>query len=318
MADAVGGERRFRMRARCPFGGIDQGVHRAGFRIDADDIACVQFRQRTGIRRFRRDVDRGKYLARGAGHAAIGEQGDTLAAILQGRQRGRQFVQFRHAVGARALAAHARDELGIAVLLNQGMRGLPFYRSVFYLPSLMGSSVAIAILWRQIFGTSGLVNQVLMGLGFTDLPGWISDPDTALGTIILLHIWTFGSPMIIFLAGLRQIPTMYYEAAAVDGASKWTQFWRITMPLLSPIIFFNLVLQIIGAFQSFTQAFIVSGGTGGPSDSTMFYTLYLYQKGFANFDMGYASAMAWLLLIIIGVFTALNFFVSKYWVFYDD
>ena len=208
--------------------------------------------------------------------------------------------------------------LGIAVLLNQGMRGLPFYRSVFYLPSLMGSSVAIAILWRQIFGTSGLVNQVLMGLGFTDLPGWISDPDTALGTIILLHIWTFGSPMIIFLAGLRQIPTMYYEAAAVDGASKWTQFWRITMPLLSPIIFFNLVLQIIGAFQSFTQAFIVSGGTGGPSDSTMFYTLYLYQKGFANFDMGYASAMAWLLLIIIGVFTALNFFVSKYWVFYDD
>ena len=208
--------------------------------------------------------------------------------------------------------------LGIAVLLNQGMRGLPFYRSVFYLPSLMGSSVAIAILWRQIFGTSGLVNQVLMGLGFTDLPGWISDPDTALGTIILLHIWTFGSPMIIFLAGLRQIPTMYYEAAAVDGASKWTSFWRITMPLLSPIIFFNLVLQIIGAFQSFTQAFIVSGGTGGPSDSTMFYTLYLYQKGFANFDMGYASAMAWLLLIIIGVFTALNFFVSKYWVFYDD
>ena len=182
----------------------------------------------------------------------------------------------------------------------------------------MGSSVAIAILWRQIFGTSGLVNQVLMGLGFTDLPGWISNPDTALGTIILLHIWTFGSPMIIFLAGLRQIPTMYYEAAAVDGASKWTQFWRITMPLLSPIIFFNLVLQIIGAFQSFTQAFIVSGGTGGPSDSTMFYTLYLYQKGFTNFDMGYASAMAWLLLIIIGVLTAVNFYVSKYWVFYDD
>ncbi len=208
--------------------------------------------------------------------------------------------------------------LAIAVLLNQGMRGLPFYRSVFYLPSLMGSSVAIAILWRQIFGTSGLVNQVLMGLGFTDLPGWISNPDTALGTIILLHIWTFGSPMIIFLAGLRQIPTMYYEAAAVDGASKWTQFWRITMPLLSPIIFFNLVLQIIGAFQSFTQAFIVSGGTGGPSDSTMFYTLYLYQKGFTNFDMGYASAMAWLLLIIIGVLTAVNFYVSKYWVFYDD
>lgn len=208
--------------------------------------------------------------------------------------------------------------LGIAVLLNTGMKGLAFYRSVFYLPSLMGSSVAIAILWRQIFGTSGLVNQVLKMVGFQDPPGWIADPSYALWTIILLHIWTFGSPMIIFLAGLRQIPTMYYEAASVDGASKWTQFWHITMPLLSPILFFNLVLQIIGAFQAFTQAFVVSGGTGGPSDSTMFFTLYLYRKGFGEFDMGYASAMAWLLMLIIGIFTALNFFVSKYWVFYDD
>jgi multiple sugar transport system permease protein len=208
--------------------------------------------------------------------------------------------------------------LGIAVLLNQGMRGLPFYRSVFYLPSLMGSSVAIAILWRQIFGTSGLVNQFLVFLGYKNPPGWIADPSTALYTIMLLHVWTFGSPMIIFLAGLRQIPSMYYEAAAVDGAGKWTQFWQVTMPLLTPIIFFNLVLQIIGAFQSFTQAFIVSGGTGGPSDSTMFYTLYLYQKGFSQFEMGYASAMAWLLLLIVGAFTAINFFASKYWVFYDD
>jgi multiple sugar transport system permease protein len=206
----------------------------------------------------------------------------------------------------------------IAVLLNRGMRGLAFYRSVFYLPSLMGSSVAIALLWRQIFGTDGLVNQVLRGLGWANPPGWIADPSTALYTIILLHVWTFGSPMIIFLAGLRQIPDMYYEAASVDGASKWTQFWHITMPLLSPIIFFNLVLQIIGAFQSFTQAFIVSGGNGGPSDSTMFYTLYLYQQGFANLDMGYAAAMAWLLVLIVGAFTFINFFFSKYWVFYDD
>ena len=208
--------------------------------------------------------------------------------------------------------------LAIAVLLNRGMRGLPFYRSVFYLPSLMGSSVAIAILWRQMFGTTGLVNQLLTMVGVQNPPGWIADPSTALWTIVLLHIWTFGSPMIIFLAGLRQIPTMYYEAASVDGATKWTQFWKITMPLLSPIIFFNLVLQIIGAFQSFTQAFVVSGGTGGPSDSTMFYTLYLYQKGFGQFDMGYASAMAWLLMVIIAILTALNFFASKYWVFYDD
>jgi len=206
----------------------------------------------------------------------------------------------------------------LAVLLNQGMKGLSFYRSVFYLPSLLGGSVAISILWRQMFGAGGLVNQLLEAIGFTNLPGWVSNPDTALGTIILLHVWTFGSPMIIFLAGLRQIPQMYYEAAGVDGASKLHQFFHITIPLLTPIIFFNVVLQVINAFQSFTQAFVVSGGTGGPSDSTLFYTLYLYQKGFTQFDMGYASAMAWLLLAIVAIFTAINFFVSKFWVFYDD
>jgi multiple sugar transport system permease protein len=203
------------------------------------------------------------------------------------------------------------------VFLDKGLRGLPFYRSIFYLPSLLGGSVAVAILWKQIFGTTGLVNQVLAMIGIEG-PGWISDPNTALGSIILLHVWTFGSPMIIFLAGLRQIPNMYYEAAEVDGATTMQKFWRITIPMLSPIIFFNLVLQIIGSFQSFTQAFIVSGGNGGPSDSTMFFTLYLYQKGFGQFDMGYASAMAWFLLVIIGAFTAINFIASKYWVSYDD
>jgi multiple sugar transport system permease protein len=208
--------------------------------------------------------------------------------------------------------------LAIALLLDKGMRGLSFYRSVFYLPSMLGSSVAIAVLWRQMFGTEGLVNQILRLLGFNATTGWISDPKYALSSIILLHVWTFGSPMVIFLAGLRQIPGMYYEAAAVDGATRWTRFAKITLPLLSPIIFFNLVLQIIGAFQSFTQAFVVSNGTGGPSDSTMFYTLYLYQRGFGQFQMGYASAMAWLLVVIVGVFTAINFFASKYWVFYDD
>jgi multiple sugar transport system permease protein len=208
--------------------------------------------------------------------------------------------------------------LAIAVLLDRGMRGLAFYRSVFYLPSLLGSSVAIAILWKQIFGGNGLINQLLGGPGFTHLPGWVSDPSTALGTIIVLNIWTFGSPMIIFLAGLRQIPTMYYEAASIDGASTGTRFRRITLPLLSPIIFFNVVLQLIGAFQSFTQAFVVSGGTGGPTDSTMFFSLYLYQQGFNQFNMGYASALAWLLFIIIGAFTAINFYASRFWVFYDN
>ncbi|MDI1460827.1 sugar ABC transporter permease [Catellatospora sp. KI3] len=207
--------------------------------------------------------------------------------------------------------------LGLALLLDRGLRGMSFYRSAFYLPSLLGSSVAIAVLWRQIFGAEGMVNQVLDLIGVQGR-GWISDPDTALSTLVVLNVWTFGAPMVIFLAGLRQIPVMYYEAASVDGAPRWMQFRKITLPLLSPIIFFNLVLQIIHAFQSFTQAFVVSGGSGGPSDSTLFYTLYLYQRGFNNFDMGYASALAWLLLVIIGAFTAVNFWAAKHWVFYDD
>jgi multiple sugar transport system permease protein len=205
----------------------------------------------------------------------------------------------------------------VALGLNAGMRGLALYRSIFYLPSLLGGSVAVAVLWRQMFGSSGLVNQLLEMVGIQG-PAWISQPDTALGSIILLHIWTFGAPMIIFLAGLRQIPRSYYEAAEMDGAGRLRRFTTITLPLLTPIIFFNLVLQVIGSFQAFTQAFIVSGGTGGPADSTLFYTLYLYQRGFGAFDMGYASAMAWLLVLIIGAFTAINFVASRFWVFYDD
>ena len=207
--------------------------------------------------------------------------------------------------------------LALALLLDRGMRGLSFYRSAFYLPSLIGGSVAIAVLWRTIFGTTGLVNK---GLGIFGVhgQGWVSEPGTALSTLIVLNVWTFGSPMVIFLAGLRQIPASFYEAASVDGATRWRQFRSITVPMLTPIIFFNLVLQIIHAFQTFTQAFVVSGGTGGPADSTLFYSLYLYQRGFGQFDMGYASALAWLLLLIVAVFTAVNFWASKYWVFYDD
>jgi multiple sugar transport system permease protein len=206
----------------------------------------------------------------------------------------------------------------LALVLDRGVRGLSFYRSAYYLPSLLGGSVAVAILWRQIFGTEGLVNGVLQFVGVDNPPGWVSSPDYALGTLIVLNIWTFGSPMVIFLAGLRQVPRMYYEAAAVDGAGPVRQFFQITLPLLTPIIFFNLVLQVIHAFQSFTQAFIVSGGTGGPADSTLFYTLYLYMKGFGQFDMGYASALAWVLLLIVAALTALNFAVAKWWVFYGD
>ncbi|GAB4004119.1 sugar ABC transporter permease [Glycomyces albus] len=207
--------------------------------------------------------------------------------------------------------------LSLAMLLDKGLRGLSLYRSVFYLPSLLGGSVAIAILWRQVFGKEGLVNGVLSWFG-VDGPGWIGHPDYALGTLIVLNVWTFGSPMVIFLAGLRQIPEMFYEAASIDGAGRARQFLSITLPLLTPIVFFNLVLQIIFAFQAFTQAYVVSGGTGGPGDSTMFYTLLLYKEAFTELNMGYASAMAWFLVIVIAAFTAFNFWLSKYWVFYDD
>ena len=207
--------------------------------------------------------------------------------------------------------------LALAIALDTGLRGLPLYRSIYYLPSLLGGSVAIAILWRKIFGTDGLVNALLGVFGIQG-PGWVSDPDTALGTLILLHVWTFGAPMVIFLAGLRQIPQSYYEAAAVDGAGRFRRFRSITMPLLTPIIFFNLVLEVIKSFQSFTQSFIVSSGSGGPVDSTLFYTLYLYLKGFKAYEMGYAAAMAWVLLLIIAGLTGVNFLASKYWVFYGD
>ncbi|TDE00203.1 carbohydrate ABC transporter permease [Jiangella asiatica] len=204
----------------------------------------------------------------------------------------------------------------VAIVLNRGLRGLDFYRSAFYLPSLLGGSVAIAVLWRQVFGRDGLVNDVLSVFGIEG-PSWISDPSYSLFTLVVLNVWQFGAPMVIFLAGLRGIPDELYEAAAVDGAGVLRRFWSITIPLLTPIIFFNLVLRLINSFQAFTPAFIISGGTGGPTDSTLFYTLYLYQEGFAYFRMGYASALAWILLLIIAAVTAVNFALSKYWVNYD-
>ena len=207
--------------------------------------------------------------------------------------------------------------LAVAMMLNKGIRGLPVYRALFYLPSLLGASVAIAVLWRKIFAGDGLLNQVLGIFGIQG-PSWISNPDTALYTLVALSIWQFGSPMIIFLAGLRQIPQDMYEAASLDGASPARQFWKITLPLLTPVVFFNAIVQTIDAFKAFTPAFIISEGTGGPVDSTLFYTLYLYQEAFAYLRMGYASALAWILVIIIACFTAFSFLSAKYWVHYDD
>ncbi|HCD46947.1 MAG TPA: ABC transporter permease, partial [Lachnoclostridium sp.] len=190
----------------------------------------------------------------------------------------------------------------VAVLMNQKLRFVSFYRAIYYIPTLLGGSVAIAVLWRKLFEKEGLINGILSSIGFTDLPGWITNPKYALGTLVLLTVWQFGSSMIIFLAGLKQIPTDYYEAASVDGASKVQQFFSITIPSLTPVILFNLVMQMISAFQTFTQAYIIGGGKGGVLNSTLFYTLHLYLQGWTYHEMGYASAMAWVLLIIIGVF----------------
>ncbi|QPC83729.1 sugar ABC transporter permease [Phototrophicus methaneseepsis] len=205
----------------------------------------------------------------------------------------------------------------IALVLNRGIRGLPWYRALFYLPSLLGGSVAIAILWRQVFGNEGLLNQVLMLFGIEG-QSWIGSPDTALLTLIVLRVWQFGSPMVIFLAGLKQVPQSLYEAAEIDGAGSISKFFKITLPLITPIFFFNLVLQMISAFQAFTPAYIISDGTGSPADSTLFYSLYIYIQGFRYFRMGYAAAMAWIMLVIIVIFTIINFLLSKFWVFYGD
>lgn len=208
--------------------------------------------------------------------------------------------------------------LMVAMVLDKAIRGGAFYRALFYIPSLLGGSVAIAVLWRQLFEGNGTVNQILMALFGYKGQGWISSPDTAIYTLVLLAVWQFGSPMIIFLAGLRQVPQDLYEAASMDGAGAFRKFYKITLPMLAPVIFFNMVLQIIEGFKAFTPAYVVSGGTGGPIDSTLFYTLYLYQEAFSYFRMGYASAMAWVLLIIIGIFTGISFLTSKYWVYYED
>lgn len=204
--------------------------------------------------------------------------------------------------------------LAVAMLLNSARRFVSVYRAVYYAPSIVGGSIAVAVMWREIFGSRGLLNAILTAFG---VPGrtWLGDPETAIWTLILLAVWQFGSPMLIFLAGLKQIPTEYYEAAAIDGAGPWAKFTRITLPLLTPVIFFNLVMQIIFGFMVFTQAFIVTGGA--PLDTTLFYNLYIYVRAFRTFEMGYGAAMAWVMLLVIAFFTAVIFKLSRYWVFYE-
>lgn len=205
--------------------------------------------------------------------------------------------------------------LAVAMLLNTKRRGVSFYRAAYYAPSVVGGSIAVAVMWRSIFSRDGLMNFLLAGLGIP-ATNWLGNPSTAIWTLILLAVWQFGSPMLIFLAGLKNIPEQLYEAADIDGANGWQKFWRITLPMLTPIIFFNLIMQIISGFMVFTQAFIITGGA--PLDTTLFYALYVYQRAFVTYEMGYASAMSWVLLSFVAVMTAIVFRSSSYWVFYES
>lgn len=205
--------------------------------------------------------------------------------------------------------------LFVAMMLNKAVRGMSLYRTMVYLPSLLGGSVAIAVVWRNIFGLEGYVNTTLKALGFEAIP-WLASTTWALPTLVLLNVWQFGSSMIIFLAGLKQIPASLYESAKVDGAGPIRSFIHITVPQLSPVVFFNLIYGMIGAFQQFNSAFLISNG--GPAHSTYLYAMMLYEKAFTSYQMGYAAALAWILLAIVALFTGLNFILSKFWVHYDS
>ncbi|WP_205739362.1 sugar ABC transporter permease [Halocella sp. SP3-1] len=207
--------------------------------------------------------------------------------------------------------------LALAMLFKKARPLTNFYRAAYYVPSILGGSVAISVVWRQLFGSKGAFNDILLSLGLINQRiSWIGTPDTAIWTLILLAAWQFGSPMIVFLAGLKQIPKSLYEAAKIDGASKWQQFTRITIPLLTPVIFFNLLMQMVRLFLMFTQAFIITDG--GPLDRTLVYALYLYRKGISFGHLGYGSALAWIILVILTVATIIIFKTSNKWVYYES
>ena len=213
-----------------------------------------------------------------------------------------------------AVPLHLLSALGAAMLLNVGVRGSNIYRSLMYLPSQM-PAVASAILWFFVFSpTYGLANAVLGWFGIAPQK-WLWDVDLVKPALVLMAVWSLGNTMIIFLAGLQGISETLYEAAKIDGANSWDVFRNITLPMLSPTIFFNLILSIIGSFQVFTSAFVMTGG--GPGNSSLFLVLYIYRHGFQNFNMGYASLLAWLLFCIVLVMTFIQFRVSRRWVFYE-
>ena len=206
--------------------------------------------------------------------------------------------------------------LFVACLLNSNHHGLGLYRTAYYIPSIIGGSVAVSVVWKQIFGNNGVVMSLLSLIGVKQKLSMLGNPNTSLFVIILMGVWQFGSSMLIFLAALKQIPCALYESAEIDGVSKWKKLTSITLPMLTPTIFFNLILQIINGFRVFTETKVITDG--GPLDSTLSYVLYLYRRAFNYFDMGYSCALAWVLIAIIGVFTIIIFRTQNQWVYYED
>ncbi|HIV26988.1 MAG TPA: sugar ABC transporter permease [Candidatus Ornithocaccomicrobium faecavium] len=205
--------------------------------------------------------------------------------------------------------------LGVALILSRKTRAIPIYRAAFYIPSLMGGSVAVALTWKQLFSYNGAINKITSYFGMEPVK-WLSNPDTALGVLISLGVWQFGSSMLIFLAALKNVPQSYHEAAIVDGAGPVRRFFSIVLPMITPIFFFNLVNQTIGAFQAFNSSYLITQGK--PLNTTLYYGVHLYNRAFTYYEMGYGSAMAWFMLLVIAAFTALIFRSSSAWVYYES
>ena len=206
--------------------------------------------------------------------------------------------------------------LFVACLLNSKHHGLGLYRTAYYIPSIIGGSVAVSVVWKQIFGNDGVIMSILSSFGIQQQLSLLGNPKTSLSVIIIMGVWQFGSSMLIFLAALKQIPESLYESAQLDGAGRWKTFSRITLPMLTPTLFFNLILQIINGFRVFTETKVITDG--GPLNSTLSYVLYLYRRAFNYFDMGYSCALAWVLIAIIGAFTIIIFKTQNQWVYYED
>ena len=201
----------------------------------------------------------------------------------------------------------------VALLLLRTTKATSFYRAAYSLPSIIGGSVAVSKLWKLMFAKEGVVNAILGMFGIHTTFAWLGNKHTAIWVLVVLAVWQFGSSMLIFLSSLKQIPQSLYEAARVDGSNKWQQFWKITLPLLTPTIFFNLVMQMINGFLAFTQCYIITQGK--PMDSTLFYTVYMYEQSFQFNNAGYGAAMAWVMLLIIALITAILFGTKKFWVY---